>query len=77
MKTDVHYTYVLTDEDLGRIQRLIRMLEDAVTDLFQVRKLAAVEDLDTDPNFNEMCYCQLSCHMTDNSPAPRTTCHCP
>ena len=71
MKTEAEYTYILTNEDLDRIQRLISMLEDAVTDLFQVRKLAPVEELDTDLNVNEMCYHQLSCQMTDNSPDPR------
>ena len=71
MKTEAEYTYLLIDEDLDRIQRLIGMLGDAVTDLFQVRRLAPVEELDTDLNLNEMCYHQLSCQMTENSSGPR------
>lgn len=71
MKTDAEYTYLLTDTDLSRIQDLISMLEDAVTNLFQHRKLVPTDELDNDPDLAEMCYCEMSCKITENSSDPR------
>lgn len=71
MKTDADYTYLLTDTDLNRLQILISMLEDAVTHLFQKRKLVPADELDSDPDCVEMSYCELSCTIADPpTPSP-------
>ena len=60
MSRESEYSYLLTNDDLYRLRRLISLLEDVVTDLFSERQLAPVEDLDNGPTLSEMRYYELS-----------------
>ena len=60
MSRKPEYNFLLTNDDLYRIRRLITLLEDVVTDLFNERQLAPTDDLDNGPMFSEMCFFELS-----------------
>ena len=66
---DSQYTYLMTDHDLVRIERLICLVVDAIGELFEKRQIVPVDGLDTDPDHFEMRLRELAATIADRQPS--------
>lgn len=66
--SEAQYKYLITDLDLDRIQILLGLVRDVISEVIAKRQILPVDALDNGPDYLEMNMHEYIAHITERSP---------